>query len=159
MSSSRVESLLSGAIALGLGDNNVGETAALGALASGIRTGIMDGNISGDRALLFSDSAGVIGFLCRGWRPPTKVALSREARRAVAKLREVIKVDLFWVRGHAGVPGNEEADIKAKEGAAASPQLIEGPPPRNGGSLGSCSRRTGLRPNTRICVEPKLILI
>ena len=87
--------LLSGAVALGMGDNNVGETAALGELAYAIKDGILEGKLTGDRALLFSDSAGVMGFLCRGWRPPTAVALSREARRSVAELRKIIKVDMF----------------------------------------------------------------
>jgi ribonuclease HI len=130
-----------GAIALGMGDNNVGETAGMGALATRILAGYEDGSLTAPRALLFSDSALVIGFLCRGWAPPTNKALSRKTRKAVSDLRKRVEVDLYWVRGHAGVPGNEEADVRAKEGAAASARLEEGKQ--------RASRRAGLRPGPR----------
>ena len=128
-------------ISLGQADNNVGETEALGALARFIHTGIVGGSLQGDEAFLFSDSSGVVGYLCRGWGPPTSKVLSRKTRKSVDDLKGVIKVGIYWVRGHAGVPGNDEADVKAKEGAAASALRLALPP-----FPGSRSRRASARP-------------
>ena len=112
-------------IPLGQADNSVGETEAFGALARFIHAGVVEGSLQGDEAFLFSDCSGVVGYLCRGWAPPTNKVLSRKTRNSVEDLKGVIKVGIYWVRGHAGVPGNDEADVKAKEGAAASALRID----------------------------------
>jgi ribonuclease HI len=41
--------------------------------------------------------------------------------QVLEKLSKVNKVTLMWIPGHQGIPGNEEADRLAKEGAVEVP--------------------------------------
>jgi ribonuclease HI/exonuclease III len=114
-------------IPLGWGDNNKGEMAALLAIFERLESNFEKEDWpSGARCLIFSDSAGCIGFLERGWKSPTEVKLSRDTRAALARLRKKVKVLLYWIRGHVDIPGNELADKQARKGADAAKQDIEG---------------------------------
>ena len=61
-------------------------------------------------ALIFSDSAVCLGYLLKGWACPTREALARNVRRLLHKAYTLFTVRLYWVRGHTGLEGNEDAD-------------------------------------------------
>ena len=113
-------------IALGMGDNNLGEMAALLAIFQRLILLFEAGDFQkGIRCLVFSDSAGCIGYLDRGCKSPTTKKLSRDTRSALTALRKITKTLLYWIRGHVDIPGNEKADKKAREGANKSKEDLE----------------------------------
>ena len=61
-------------------------------------------------ALIFSDTAVCLGYLIAGWGCPTDKALARETRRLYHRALKLFPIRLYWVRGHAGLAGNERAD-------------------------------------------------
>ena len=69
------------------------------------------------RAILFSDSAGCLGYLMLGWSTKVRSVLARECRRVYHKACKLFTLMLYWVRGHGDVIGNQEADVLAEEGA------------------------------------------
>lgn len=107
---------------LGMGDNNKGEMGAIyGALAA-VDTAIADGAIAlGSILLCFSDSALCIAYLDKGWAFSRWKVLAHATRALLRNIRKKMTVVLYWIRGHAGIPGNEEADAAAKIGAAPGP--------------------------------------
>ena len=59
---------------------------------------------------LYTDSAWALGVLVGGWKAKTNL----EAIKKIKALLEAFpKVELLKVKGHAGIPGNEEADYLA----------------------------------------------
>jgi ribonuclease HI len=59
---------------------------------------------------LYTDSAWALGVLVGGWKAKTNL----EAIKKIKTLLETYpKVELLKVKGHAGIPGNEEADYLA----------------------------------------------
>lgn len=101
-------------IALGEGDNNLGEIVGLG-IAISISTLYQD-----DTALIFSDSLSSIYYLTAGWPHPADKRISRATRRTYRNIAPAKRPRLYWVRGHANIDGNEHADKYAKRGAAIS---------------------------------------
>lgn len=96
-------------VALGDGTNNVGELFAIGlacelALSQAFDLG------SYDKVVIYTDSTYAIGCVQDNWSSEANSALIRAVRAMFRKLSEVIQVELAWVKGHSGVPGNEEAD-------------------------------------------------
>ena len=69
------------------------------------------------RAILFSDSAGCLGYLLLGWSSEVRPALARETRRLYHRATGLFTLRLYWIRGHAGIEGNEKADVLAGAGA------------------------------------------
>jgi ribonuclease HI len=87
---------------LGTATNNVAE---LTAIQEAIRA------VSSDKSLrVFTDSQYAIGVLQKGWKAKANQAL-------IAEIKTLLKgrsVELVYVRGHAGDPGNERADELAR---------------------------------------------
>ena len=147
----------SGSFSLGEGDNNLGEMGALLGLIRRI-TKLVRGMSTRPKAVyLFSDSAGCIGYLEKGWSSPKWVPTSRDARNALFELRKTVKrVVLFWIRGHCGIPGNEAADKAAREGAElAKKEMEEGLP--SSGLLGDTWTLCSDTPPTHSNTHPALV--
>ena len=102
---------------LGTADNNEAEMEALlGCFRRLLELRRLIG--LGGTVIGFSDSACCLGYLLKGWRCPTKPSLARETRRLFHEVRKHFKIQLYWVRGHCGLEGNERVDRLAKNGAA-----------------------------------------
>ncbi|MBS1162487.1 MAG: Ribonuclease [Burkholderiaceae bacterium] len=60
-------------------------------------------------------------WIRRGWKTAgNKAVKNADLWRRLAQLAGEHDVDWRWVKGHAGVPGNERADALANRGAAAA---------------------------------------
>lgn len=95
---------------LGRGTNNIAE---LTAVLLGLELLEDAGWLPDNTARVLTDSTYGIGVLQTGW----KAKANRElVRRVKAKLAEHPEVRLEKVAGHAGIPGNEEADRLANAG-------------------------------------------
>jgi ribonuclease HI len=101
-------------IALGPGSNNTGEAGGQ------IGDIIMSALAHPPQHIIITDSMLCIGYLTKGWSWSDfrAVDMARAARQGYELSRP--KPMLYWVRGHAKVPGNEEADRLAKLGSAHS---------------------------------------
>ena len=81
-----------------------------------VEAGLNDGTAPADSTLLrvMFDSAALHARLQR----PPYLILDSPSRRAYAALRRLadrLPVQVTWIPGHAGIPGNEVADVLAKE--------------------------------------------
>jgi ribonuclease HI len=105
-------------IPLGRGDNNKGEMGAIKAVGEILEAALVSGRIGkGARVLVFSDTALCLGFLVQGWTFSTWTVLAHETRAIFRRLGRRLRVTFYWIRGHAGIPGNEKADKAAKQAA------------------------------------------
>ena len=95
------------ALPLGYGDNNKGEMGAFHGLFEALLLALDQKRVGrGTELLVFSDSAICIGFLMHGWAFKTWPDLGAATRVLFRKLRFILKISLYWIRGHAGIPGN-----------------------------------------------------
>lgn len=79
------------------------------------------------RVLLYTDSQYLVNGITKGWakgwqkngwrRAGNKPALNSDLWEQLLKLIEQHKVDILWVKGHAGHPENERCDRLAVEQA------------------------------------------
>ncbi len=90
---------------LGTGTNNIAELTAILRAAEAVADPARPVHI-------YTDSSYSIGVLTRGWKAKANVDLVATVKRALARLDDV---QLFHVRGHAGVELNERADVLARE--------------------------------------------
>ena len=103
---------------LGYGDNNKGEMGAIHGALRAVLAGILDGSIRRKSLFVcFSDSALCLAYLDHGWAFPRWEALAHATRALLRKVRSIITVVFYWIRGHAGIAGNEDADVAAKTAA------------------------------------------
>jgi ribonuclease HI len=60
-------------------------------------------------------------WIPRGWKTAgNKAVKNADLWRRLAQLAAGHDIDWRWVKGHAGVPGNERADALANKGVAAA---------------------------------------
>ncbi len=92
---------------IGSGTNNIAElTAILRALEQ-----ITEAE-QGARIHLYTDSGWSLGVLIGGWKAKTNLELIEAIR---AQMERLPKLELLKIKGHAGHPGNEEADHLATQ--------------------------------------------
>jgi ribonuclease HI len=90
---------------LGHGTNNIAELTAI------LRGVEMVGERAG-KLVIHTDSQYAIGVLSKGWKAKANVDLVAQIKEA---LRRRGRVELRYVKGHAGVPLNERCDELARE--------------------------------------------
>lgn len=102
---------------LGRGTNNIAELTAIDmALELLDEAGVpADGPV-----VLFSDSSYARGVLTQGWKAKKNVELIVGLRERLAARPGV---ELQWVAGHSGIPGNERADALASAGVAGTSRV------------------------------------
>jgi len=88
---------------IGVATNNIAELEA-------IRTGLLELKKTDIPVRIFTDSKYACGVLGRGWK-------TRKNQELIASIKEIISkfkdLKLIKVKGHAGIEGNERADILA----------------------------------------------
>jgi ribonuclease HI len=90
---------------LGQGTNNIAELTAI------LRGVEMVGERAG-KLVIHTDSQYAIGVLSKGWKAKANVELVARIKEA---LRRRGRVELRYVKGHAGIPLNERCDELARE--------------------------------------------
>jgi ribonuclease HI len=93
---------------LGHGTNNIAELTAI------LRGVEMVGERAG-KLVIHTDSQYAIGVLSKGWKAKANVDLVAQIKEA---LRRRGRVELRYVKGHAGIPLNERCDELAREAVA-----------------------------------------
>ena len=89
---------------IGEATNNIAELEAIRAALSAIKDPELPVRI-------YTDSSYAHGVLSLGWKPKKNLALIEKIKN---QLREFRDVKLIKVKGHAGMPGNERADLLAR---------------------------------------------
>jgi ribonuclease HI len=70
------------------------------------------------RTQICSDSRAALAALAK---TTTELSLVWECMQVLEKICKYNKVNLMWIPGHQGIPGNEEANMLAKEGGTEVP--------------------------------------
>jgi ribonuclease HI len=105
-------------MALGAGDNNLGEIAGLLQVLVLLDEAYARGLVTGHPPLLlFTDSLLVVGALDWGWPTRGMPPLIRDLRQAYRDRKGLNPVQLYWVKGHSQIARNEIVDKAARVGA------------------------------------------
>jgi len=104
--------------ALGRATNNVAELTAVEMALDALDEAGVAPDVP---AVVWSDSGYARGVLTLGWKAKANVELITELR---ARLKRRPGVRLEWVAGHVGIPGNERADVLARNGVDRSKRGI-----------------------------------
>lgn len=99
-----------GCLSLGHGTNNQGELSAIG-LALDLLDDVFVSRSA--KIAVFTDSSYAHGVLAKNWKAKANPELIADLRQ---RLAEFTDLELFWIAGHVGLPGNERADVLANEG-------------------------------------------
>ncbi len=105
----RPESTLEISEYIGSGTNNIAELAAILRGLEQITEAEQGGSIH-----LYTDSGWSLGVLIGGWKAKTNLELIKAIKEQMERLP---KLELLKIKGHAGHPGNEEADRLATQAA------------------------------------------
>jgi ribonuclease HI len=93
---------------LGIGTNNVAELTAILRALEGVGR-------SAELMLVHTDSQYAIGVLTKGWKAKANQALIASIKD---RMRNFPRLQLVYVKGHAGIPLNERADELARAAVA-----------------------------------------
>ena len=103
------------------GTNNIGELYAIGAAMDLLNTPRYAPRITPDMDIvLHTDSDYSIGVLTKGWNTKENQELIKQVLWKLNNRYTTNKIHFHWVKGHAGIRGNEEADRLANVGSANS---------------------------------------
>jgi ribonuclease HI len=106
-------------MALGEGDNNLGEIVGLLQILVLLDEAYARGLVAGHLPLLlFTDYLLVVGALDWGWLARDMPPLIRDLRHAYRNRKKLTSVALYWVKGHSQITRNEIVNKTAKTGAA-----------------------------------------
>lgn len=94
---------------IGSGTNNIAELTAILRALEDITEAEQETNIH-----LYTDSGWSLGVLIGGWKAKANLEIIAKIKEQMARLP---KLELLKIKGHAGHPGNEEADRLATQAA------------------------------------------
>jgi ribonuclease HI len=92
---------------IGIATNNIAELEA-------IRTGLLELKNTDLPVRVFTDSSYAYGVLTLGWKAKKNTDMVRSIRKTIAKFKDL---QIIKVKGHAGIEGNERADLLATSAA------------------------------------------
>lgn len=103
------------------GTNNIGELYAIGAAMDLLDTPKFASRVTPDTPIVIhTDSDYSIGVLTKGWETRQNKDLVKQVLWKLDRRYSSNKIHFHWVKGHAGIHGNEEADRLANIGSANS---------------------------------------
>ncbi|MBL7180509.1 MAG: reverse transcriptase-like protein [Desulfobacterales bacterium] len=88
---------------IGIATNNIAELEA-------IRTGLLEVKNTDLPVRVFTDSNYAYGVLVRGWKAKKNIEMVRSIKKTTSKFKDL---QIIKVKGHAGIKGNERADLLA----------------------------------------------
>lgn len=102
---------------LGQGTNNIGELEGIGLVLNEVALRLENNRFTNKPIVyILTDSVYSINILTKpNWKPKKNQELVLNLQEQLKKLMPVVNIHFHWVKGHAGLPGNERADKLAQE--------------------------------------------